>query len=116
MSPEALIAVATVAKTVVVQTVSSLYKVPLTPEETKELCKFSEVEQKSLETLAPFAADYTANLEQYAKPAMALLFGGVVMISTMASIRVIRSKIPPKPRNVIKPNANPRKTSGRNND
>ena len=105
MDPEALLACVKVIKTIVVQTASSAWKVPLTEEEVKNLTEFSEPEQKSLKMLAPYAAEYSGAMEQYAKPALAFAFVGVAAFSTVHALAVIKSKRPPKPMNVMKKGA-----------
>lgn len=102
IDPEALIAVAQVAKAMVVTTVAGIYKVQLSEKESAVLCGFSEPERKSLELLAPYAAEYSGEMGNYAKPVMALLFVGAVGFSTVNSIKAIKSKAPPKSVNVMK--------------
>lgn len=102
MEPAALIAVVMVTKTVIIQTVAKAWKVELTEEENKELSAFNSTELQALETLAPYAAEYTGTLAAYTKPLMAALFGGVFAFSTVTSIQAIKSKRKPKPKNVMK--------------
>lgn len=101
MDAKALLAVVTVAKTTAVQMAAMAWRVPLSDDEVARLTEYTEAEKKSLEVLAPYAAEYTGMLDRYAKPGMALIFAGVVGISVARSIEAVRLKRSPKPRKVI---------------
>jgi hypothetical protein len=93
---------ALVFKAMVVQTAASMLKVTLTDEEQKTLCEFGEGEKMALSTCAPYAAEYSGQMSEYAKPIFAIGFVGIFGFSTYQSLRIIKSKAPPRPRNVMK--------------
>jgi len=101
MAPEALLALVCVTKGLIVQTASAAWKIKVSEEEIRALAEFSESETQALKILAPYASEYTASMSNYAKPFMAVLFAGVVGFSTVTSLKALRSKLPPKAKNVM---------------
>lgn len=104
MDATALIAVTKLTKAAFVQTIAMGWGLSLTEKDVDRLSKFTELEEKQLEVLAPFAAEYTSSLSQYTKPVMACLFLGVVGMSSARSFSELKRMRPPKPaKPAIKP-------------
>jgi hypothetical protein len=101
MDGKALLAVVTVAKSVIVTNTAMVWGVDLSAEDTARLVEFTKPEREALETLAPYASEYTPAISQYAKPVMALLFGAVMAMSTARSLKEIKARRVPKARDVI---------------
>lgn len=90
LDAKALMAIVTVTKSMVVTNIAMVWRISLTDDQVAKLVDFTEPEKNALNSLAPYAAEYSGALTAYAKPLMAVLFAGVVGMSTARSIKELR--------------------------
>lgn len=97
MAPEALLAIVKLTKSGFIAMVATGYGLQLDHKEIDRLSSFTPNEEEQMKVLAPFAASYMGEFEQYTRPVMACLFFGCVGLSSMRSFKELKAMRPPKP-------------------
>ena len=96
MAPEALLAIVKLTKSGLIAMVATGYGLNLDHKELDRLSSFTPGEEEQMKVLAPFAASYMGQFEQYTRPIMACLFFGCVGLSSMRSFKELKAMRPPK--------------------
>lgn len=81
ISPEALVALVVGLNGAVCRAVSTIYRLDFTSAEVQKVASITKSEKDMLEGLAPYATDLVPEMMQYAKPALAWGFVGLVALT-----------------------------------
>lgn len=88
-TPDELVAILEAVDLMVMRTIGATRFSRVRGKDLDQACKLPEQEKRALAYLAPFAADYTPQVMQYAKPAMAFLFVGVWGMSVAVRLKIL---------------------------